>query len=236
MIIAAYFSEDGSPKIGLSPTLDIIDPSDDSVVINDGAMTEVGQGWYKYTFAGYDNTKDYVILCDSVTLIGSERYAIGSTEDMGDTLQVKAKTDNLPASPAPASEYDTEMARITANVATEAKQDIIDTVVDAIKNKTDNLPTDPADQSQVETAISASESNIRGADSDDLKDLSDQLDIVQVDLTFLKDIEGGRWKLDEATNQMVFYKADNVTEVCRFNMFDKDGNLATENVFERVRV
>lgn len=46
---------------------------------------------------------------------------------------IKAKTDNLPASPAPASEYDTEMARITANVATEAKQDIISTNVDQIE-------------------------------------------------------------------------------------------------------
>lgn len=34
---------------------------------------------------------------------------------------------------APANEYDTEMARITANVATEAKQDIIDGIVDDIK-------------------------------------------------------------------------------------------------------
>ncbi len=34
---------------------------------------------------------------------------------------------------APASEYDTAMARITANVATEAKQDIIDTNVDQIE-------------------------------------------------------------------------------------------------------
>ena len=134
MLATAYFSEDGSPKTGLSPTLDIIDLSDNSVVINDGAMTEVGQGWYKYTFAGYDNSKDYAILCDSVTLIGSERYAVGSTEDMGDTLQVKAKTVNLPASPAPANEYDTEMAHITADVATEAKQDVIDGIVDDIKS------------------------------------------------------------------------------------------------------
>lgn len=52
---------------------------------------------------------------------------------------IKAKTDNIPASPAPASEYDTEMVRITANVATEAKQDIIDTIVDAIKVKTDTI-------------------------------------------------------------------------------------------------
>ena len=53
---------------------------------------------------------------------------------------IKAKTDNIPASPAPANEYDTEMARVTANVATEAKQDIIDTVVDGIKAETDQLP------------------------------------------------------------------------------------------------
>jgi hypothetical protein len=81
MIITAYFSEDGSPKTGLSPTLDIIDLSDNSVVVNDGAMSEVGQGWYKYTFAGYNSTKDYAILCDSVALTGSERYAVGSITD-----------------------------------------------------------------------------------------------------------------------------------------------------------
>ena len=78
MIVTAYFSENGSPKTGLSPTVDIIDLFDDSVVVNDGVMTEVGQGWYKYVFAGYDNAKDYATLCDSVTLVGSERYAVGS--------------------------------------------------------------------------------------------------------------------------------------------------------------
>lgn len=52
---------------------------------------------------------------------------------------IKAKTDNLPASPAPASEYDTEMARITADVATEAKQDIIDTNVDDIESDTSDI-------------------------------------------------------------------------------------------------
>lgn len=37
---------------------------------------------------------------------------------------------------APANEYDTEMARITANVATEAKQDVIDGIVDEIISDT----------------------------------------------------------------------------------------------------
>jgi len=56
---------------------------------------------------------------------------------------------------APASEYDTEMARITANVATEAKQDIIDGVVDDVKLKTENLPASPAPASEYDTQLDA---------------------------------------------------------------------------------
>ncbi|GAG54855.1 unnamed protein product, partial [marine sediment metagenome] len=42
-------------------------------------------------------------------------------------------------------------------------------------------------------------------------------------------IESGRWKIE--SNQMIFYKADNVTEVARFDLID-DGT----NVIERTRV
>lgn len=55
-------------------------------------------------------------------------------------------------------------------------------------------------------------------------------------LAFLQDIEGGRWKIDAAAKQMVFYKSDNVTEVARFDLFDQDGVPASVDVFERVRV
>jgi len=111
----------------------------------------------------------------------------------------KADVSNLDAtvsSRAPASEYDTEMARITADVATEAKQDVIDTVVDGIKAKTDTISW--------------------------------------ADITFLKDIEGGRWRI--VSNQMIFYKSDNSTEVARFNLLDSAGSASMENVFERQRV
>ena len=50
------------------------------------------------------------------------------------------------------------------------------TTLAAIKAKTDNLPADPADQSDVEAAITSAVSTIRGADSDTLKTLSDQID------------------------------------------------------------
>lgn len=56
---------------------------------------------------------------------------------------------------------------------------------------------------------------------------------IQANVAFIRDIEGGRWKIDKTLKQMIFYKADNVTEVARFNLFDGDGIAAFENVFER---
>ena len=57
---------------------------------------------------------------------------------------------------------------------------------------------------------------------------------VKDETAFIKSIEGGRWKIID--NQMVFYKDDNVTEVARFNLLDKDGKAAEENVMERMVV
>jgi len=78
---------------------------------------------------------------------------------------IKERTDNLPDDPADAS----DIAAAHALLATEAKQDIIDGIVDDIKAllvnggvidqliddikaKTDNLPVDPADASDIATA------------------------------------------------------------------------------------
>lgn len=53
------------------------------------------------------------------------------------------------------------------------------------------------------------------------------------DITFLKDIEGGRWKIE--SNQMIFYKSDNETEVARFNLLDADGSPTMTDILERER-
>ena len=104
--------------------------------------------------------------------------------DLDNPNQYKADVSGL----APAGEYDAELAAIQADLdnPNQYKADVsalaLETTAQAIKGKTDNLPTDPADQSAVEAAITTAESNIRGADSDDLKTLSDQLDVAQADL------------------------------------------------------
>lgn len=57
-----------------------------------------------------------------------------------------------------------------------------------------------------------------------------QIDDIQTSVAFIRDIEGGRWRI--VGNQMIFYKDDNVTEVTRFNLtYD-----ANQNPIERVKV
>jgi len=89
MYIISTFTEAGTPKTGLSPTGDIYDVSDNSLVVNDGAFTEIGGGGYKYDFTLWDSAKDYYVVIDSVALTGSERYAfstISSSRVIEDTL------------------------------------------------------------------------------------------------------------------------------------------------------
>lgn len=49
----------------------------------------------------------------------------------------------------------------------------------------------------------------------------------------LYDMSYGRWRIDKAANQMVFYKADNVTVVATFNLFDESGVPTYDGVFDR---
>ncbi|MHA2020925.1 MAG: hypothetical protein ACW96N_04370 [Candidatus Thorarchaeota archaeon] len=58
---------------------------------------------------------------------------------------------------------------------------------------------------------------------------------IHCNVEFIKDIEGGRWKINTSTNQMIFFKNDNSTEIARFNLFDSGSNPTSECVFERVR-
>jgi hypothetical protein len=62
------------------------------------------------------------------------------------------------------------------------------------------------------------------------------LESVAEDISFIKDIEGGMWKIDRVTKQMIFYKSDNDTEVARFNLFDMNGSPSVDLIYKRSRV
>ena len=128
MNITAYFSSLGTPKTGLSPTINIRDISDGSLTVSAAAMTEVGDGFYAYAFTAYDPTKDYSIRCDGgATLIDADRYVIAATgipaDGSGFTALGDARIANLDAAVsgrAPSGEYDTEMGRIDATVSSRS--------------------------------------------------------------------------------------------------------------------
>lgn len=75
MICSAWFSENGTPKTGLSPTITIYHLESGRAVISGHAMTELGNGFYWYDYPDNSHRNSYAYICDSVTLTGEERYA-----------------------------------------------------------------------------------------------------------------------------------------------------------------
>jgi hypothetical protein len=153
MNVITFFSLYGTPSTGLTPTIRIRNAVTNALVITDAAMTEIGDGFYKYDFSGYDNSIEYTIRCDGgVTLVGSERYPVAITSGYGELLLIKTQTDKMAF---------TVANQIDANVLTQANIDfsalqktslnaatptaltanlaIVDAVVDAIKLKTDTI-------------------------------------------------------------------------------------------------
>jgi hypothetical protein len=64
--------------------------------------------------------------------------------------------------------------------------------------------------------------------------LNNKLDLIlnRIDDTF--QMTAGRWKIENY--QMIFYKEDNLTEICRFGLFDENGDPSMDAVFDRRRV
>jgi len=77
MILTAYFTETRVPKASLSPTITVYDVTNDIIVVSGSPMTEVGDGLYVYSFPDRNTSSYYTYICDSVSLLGFEKYAVG---------------------------------------------------------------------------------------------------------------------------------------------------------------
>ena len=56
---------------------------------------------------------------------------------------------------------------------------------------------------------------------------------VKIDQKMARYIHTGRWIVDENTNEMIFYQDDNVTEIARYALFDRNGVSSIDELFER---
>lgn len=85
----------------------------------------------------------------------------------------------------------------------------VDGKVDAIHLHTDDIP-----------AIKAQTDNL-GSMDDKIDSIDANILDLLSDMGFVKDVEGGKWAI--AGNEMIFYKADNTTEIMRFTI-TRDSN------------
>lgn len=86
-----------------------------------------------------------------------------------------------------------------------------------------------------DTVYASEEQNNTDSAASLTNDITSIKSAIDADLTFVKDMIGGRWHIDHETAQMVFYKGDNSTEVARFNLRDKNDNPSYLSVFDRNR-
>src|SRR4030042_4083500 len=98
-ILASWINSTG-PVTGLSPTITARKLSDNSVILNAVAMSEVGNGGYKYEWTTYDAGEEYYLIADGGSnLDWALRYKISGTAE-GGIDAIKIKTDNIPSDPA----------------------------------------------------------------------------------------------------------------------------------------
>jgi hypothetical protein len=98
MNIVAFFTSSGVPATGLSPTIRIRNVSTGALVVTDAAMTEVGDGFYRYNYTGYNPTIDYAIRCDGTAILpAAERYVYGGNELADEINEVYTTTQTLTA-------------------------------------------------------------------------------------------------------------------------------------------
>jgi hypothetical protein len=166
---------------------------------------------------------------------------------------IKAKTDNIPDNPVAVSDLSVIQNK-TDNIPNDP---VAVSDLGVIQDKTDNIPDNPVDTSdllgipnsvdakltaehgggvwtQIQVNLDDIESllNTINSNLNAVKTKTDTIDWVKVEL--LWDEAGGKREI--INNQEIFYKADNQTEVMRFNLYDANGNPAMENVYRRERV
>lgn len=85
-IITSFFTNLGVPQTGLTPTIDVwqLDNSNpllNTLVVNNGALIEIGGGLYRYDFSTYVHSNSYFFIVDGgAALPISERYNIAGNE------------------------------------------------------------------------------------------------------------------------------------------------------------
>ncbi len=188
MRIVAFYTDDGTPATGLSPTIRIRDLSDNSLVVTDAAMTEVGDGHYQYNFTTYNADEDYAIRCDGgITLSDSDRYTYAGNENYIEDIEGSNLSTQIIGVSADVADVNTNVLGVSAavgdissdttNIITEI--DSVNTNVLGVSADVGDLQTDITN---IQSDITTINTNVLGV-SGDIGDLQTDVTNIQSDLT-----------------------------------------------------
>lgn len=91
LFTTAFFTEDGVPKTGLTPTVSIWRLSDNVQVLTNQLMSEVASGFYSYEWVAYDFNENYVIQFNAGTDDVDSRYLAATNDSfLADSQEVLA--------------------------------------------------------------------------------------------------------------------------------------------------
>lgn len=98
--IIAFFTDNGTPKTGLSPQISIYEvTTSGSLIISSESMFEVGEGGYAYNFLTYNELSDYYIVVDGGAILSNpyDRYGFGinDSNSISDLELHLATTENV---------------------------------------------------------------------------------------------------------------------------------------------
>ena len=74
--VVFYFSNNGVPATGLSPTIDIWNVDTKVQIITAGAMVEIASGAYEYNFTTYDKDIDYFMQGDGGSSLSDRKSVV----------------------------------------------------------------------------------------------------------------------------------------------------------------
>jgi hypothetical protein len=84
--VIASFTSGGQPTTGLVPLITIRNVDTLVTVINAVTMSEVGGGWYRYSFSEYTGSVDYAMTIDGGSNALDSRYSFAGNENFVDDM------------------------------------------------------------------------------------------------------------------------------------------------------
>lgn len=88
-MISSRFKNQGIPQANLTPVIKIwsVTPTTQTVVVAGDVMSEIGDGFYKYTFVAYDPNLNYLFSIDGGTSLSAiDRFQEGANDHFADDI------------------------------------------------------------------------------------------------------------------------------------------------------